>query len=258
MTEKNIVEETAKALGLKDLAPEVYKDLLQPATREAGKALLVTAKAVSIALAPLEAVNWGYQESKQWLAARVTQKLANIPASEIQAPPMNIAGPAALNLYFSYDQEALRDMYAQVITSAMKKSTSDTVHPAFVSIIQQLLPEEAIILEVLYSDAESDVIGQRNRDKYDYREPSAIDWASDKVFEVCKNNKLILELDFQSSLLNLMRLKLIDLELESEAEFVPEHGDSKGIYGPEVNLLITDYLAFTELGNRFVESCIEI
>jgi hypothetical protein len=258
MTEKNLVEETAKALGLKDLAPEIYKDLLQPATREAGKALLTTAKTVSIALAPLEAVNWGYQESKQWLAAKVTQKLANIPASEIHTPPMNIAGPAALNLYFSYDQEALRNMYAQLITSSMKKSTSGTVHPAFVSIIQQLLPEEAIILEALYRESGSNVIGERNRDKYDHREANAVDWASDIIFEVCKNSKLVLEIDFQSSLLNLMRLKLIDLESESEAEYVPEYGDSKGVYGPEVNLHITDSLAFTELGNRFVESCIEI
>ncbi|NRQ41383.1 DUF4393 domain-containing protein [Rheinheimera sp. YQF-2] len=257
MTEKNIVEETAKALGLKDLAPEIYKDLLQPATREVGKALLTTAKTVSIALAPLDAVNWGYQQSKQWLSAKVTQKLANIPVSEIQPPPMNIAGPAALNLYFSYDQEALRNMYAQLIASSMKKSTSGNVHPAFVSIIQQLLPGEAILLEVLYREAGSNIIGERNRSNYS-GETNAVEWASNIIFEVCKKSNLVLELDFNSSLLNLMRLKLIDLESESEAEYVPEYGDSKGIYSPTVNLHITDSLAFTVLGNRFVRSCIEI
>lgn len=258
MTDKNLIEETAKALGLKELAPEIYKDLLQPASREVGKALLTTARTVSIALAPLEAVNWGYKESKQWLAAKITQKLANVSPSEIQSPPMNIVGPAALNLYFSYDQEVLRNMYAQLIASSMKKETSKAVHPAFVSIIQQLLPEEAVMLKALYEEGGSGFISQRDRDKYNYREAGAENWASDRITEICVKKELILDINFLSSLFNLLRLKLLDLATESETEYVPQSGDSKGVYGPEIIDHVSDSLFFTELGIMFIESCIDV
>ena len=63
MIDDKIISETAKQLGLKYLAPEIYKDLLQPAVREVGNELVKVAKAVCIATAPLELTVWGYNKS---------------------------------------------------------------------------------------------------------------------------------------------------------------------------------------------------
>ena len=59
--EANIAEQAVKALGITQLAPALYQDLLQPAARETGRNLLVVAKAVSLALAPLKGIVYGYE-----------------------------------------------------------------------------------------------------------------------------------------------------------------------------------------------------
>jgi len=48
-----IAEQAAKALGITQLVPAIYDDLLQPAAREVGQKFVAVAKAVGIALAPL-------------------------------------------------------------------------------------------------------------------------------------------------------------------------------------------------------------
>jgi hypothetical protein len=49
----DLAEQTAKALGLSQLAPALYQNLLQPTARETGKNILLVAKAVSLGLSPL-------------------------------------------------------------------------------------------------------------------------------------------------------------------------------------------------------------
>jgi len=55
MEEEKQIIEIAKALGLGELAPEIYHDMLQPATHQIGDGLATIAKTVKISLAPLEA-----------------------------------------------------------------------------------------------------------------------------------------------------------------------------------------------------------
>jgi hypothetical protein len=64
-SESKIVEQAAKELGITNLLPEIYKDLLHPAVKESGEKLVIVAKAVGIALAPLEGAVWGYEQIKQ-------------------------------------------------------------------------------------------------------------------------------------------------------------------------------------------------
>ena len=259
MVDKDIVEEAAKTLGLKELAPEIYQDLLQPATREVGKALLTTAKVVLIALGPLEGINWGYQTARQWLSAKVTQKLSRLDESEIQTPPLNIAGPAMLNLCFSYDQDILRNMYAELIASSMNKKKCGKVHPAFVAVIQQLIPEEGLLLEILYrKSGRDDVIIQRDRrNEHKFYEDPPISWAALSISEILMKYELEFNSDIQTSLENLLRLKLLELQTDSETQYSDSVGDYHREDRPIIKLHIGDSLVFTEFGLRFIESCID-
>ena len=45
--DKQIIE-AAKALGLNEVVPEVYRDMLQPAARQVGDGLATIAKAVKV------------------------------------------------------------------------------------------------------------------------------------------------------------------------------------------------------------------
>ena len=55
-----VAELAAKELGITQLVPAIYQDLLQPAAREVGQQFVVVAKAVGVALAPLHVTVWGF------------------------------------------------------------------------------------------------------------------------------------------------------------------------------------------------------
>jgi hypothetical protein len=150
-----VAEQAAKALGITKLVPTIYKDVLQPAARVTGRKLVIVAKAVGIALAPLEGAVWGYERTKDWLSAKVAARLANKPAEEIKPAELVIAGPILLNMAFASEAPHLREMYANLLASAMHAPTASRVHPSFVQIIQQLTPAEAQILREIATNYSS-------------------------------------------------------------------------------------------------------
>ena len=146
---QGVVSETAKALGINAVIPEMYRDLLQPAAQEVGSQLLIVAKAVKIALAPLKVTVWSFERLSEWLQVRLTTHFANTPADQIVAPKPEIAGPLLLHLHFLKDEEELRSLFSNLLAAAMDRETRNSVHPAYVSILQQLTPDEALILRHL-------------------------------------------------------------------------------------------------------------
>jgi Abortive infection alpha len=139
--------EAAKELGLAQLVPTVYQDVLQPAAQETGKNLLVVAKAVGVAISPLKATVWGYEQASDYLKAQITAKLAHKPASEIRTPDPVVAGPVVMGMAFASEAPHLREMYANLLATAMHVPSASKAHPSFAAAIQQLSPEEAVILK---------------------------------------------------------------------------------------------------------------
>jgi Abortive infection alpha len=140
---------TGKALAAAAQVAPIFKEELQPAAKEIGKALTTVGKAINVALAPLAATVWGYEKIGDFLRPRLEQKLAGLSPDKIAAPASNVAGPALEALRFTEDVPNLREMYANVLAAAMNVDLAQTAHPAFVEIIKQLNPDEARILEVL-------------------------------------------------------------------------------------------------------------
>jgi len=82
--------------------------------------------------------------------ARVVGKLAEVPAERLQPPPATIAAPAALQCALLGDADEvaeLREMFENLLAASMDRATAAGAHPAFVSMISQLTPDEARILK---------------------------------------------------------------------------------------------------------------
>lgn len=82
--------------------------------------------------------------------ARVEKKLDAVPAERQQPPPPTIAAPAAFQyaLLGESDEVAeLREMFENLLAASMDRETASNAHPAFVSMISQLTPDEARILK---------------------------------------------------------------------------------------------------------------
>ncbi len=125
----------------------VYDDALKPLAVETGKALGTLGKTVNMALAPLSGLVWGWEKIIVYLsetAERVLEK-RGVPKERIQAPDLDVAVPAIEAMRYS----KLRENYVNLVATAMDTATSGQAHPAYVEVLKQLTPDEALILEYL-------------------------------------------------------------------------------------------------------------
>ena len=121
--ENNIRNVVDAVTGVAKAVP-VYQDILQPAAQELGKALQTVAKTVHIALAPVGALVWGYDQLKDFVSTKVADRLKNVPPENIVTPKPNVAGPVLESLRYTGHEPSLSDLYANLLAASMDKSTA--------------------------------------------------------------------------------------------------------------------------------------
>ncbi len=209
--EKEVIVETAKSL-----AKEVYNDVGKPILSTVGSILSLPLKLVDAALNPIKAWidrrNANYEKTKKLLA----EKLKDVKEENIVTPESYVAVPALQQLEYSYDSEELREMYANLLASAMNKEVKEYVHPSFADIIKQLSPDDAKAIEVLRWFDKCPLVNFKLKNQ------------KDRGFHILVNNYCIdLEKIYgnkdkmSASLKNLQRLGIIDLRFD---QFI--HGDT--------------------------------
>jgi hypothetical protein len=143
VNEENKIRDVVDAVTGVAKAVPVYQDIVQPAAQELGKALQTVAKTVHVALAPVSALVWGYDQVKEFVSTKVAERLKNVPPENIVTPKPNVAGPVLEALRYTGHEPLLSDLYANLLAASMDKSTANGALPAFVEIIKQLTPDEA-------------------------------------------------------------------------------------------------------------------
>lgn len=76
----------------------------------------------------------------------IAQKVAAIPEENLQEPPLSIVGPALEASKYYIEEEVLREMFSNLISSSMNSTKDDSVHTSYVEIIKQLNTHDANIL----------------------------------------------------------------------------------------------------------------
>jgi hypothetical protein len=149
MGEENKIRDAADAIkGVVEAVP-VYQDILQPAAKEVGTALQTVAKAIHVALSPVSALIWGFEQIKEYLSESLAEKLKYTPPERIITPNPAIAGPVIESLRFTANEPSLRELYSNLLATSMDSENAHKAHPAFVEILKQLSPDEARILKYL-------------------------------------------------------------------------------------------------------------
>jgi len=161
MSEENKVRDAADAVkGVLQAVP-IYPDLIQPAAKELGEGLHTVAKAVNIALEPFVALVWGYDKIKEYVIGALAKRLQGVQAERIISPSPSVAGPTLEALRFAGHDPTLRELYANLLATAMDTKTANEAHPAFVEIIKQLTSDEARILQIMEAKTVIPVIDVR-------------------------------------------------------------------------------------------------
>ena len=126
---------------------------VREAGHELGKTALTVTKTINNVFLPLAALNFAFDKARKYFSERfpsdMAQKAEKIPAEEIIEPKASIAGPALQGLAFSYEEEDLKEMYLNLLASAMDDRVAKSVHPGFVEIIKQLNANEAKLLRTV-------------------------------------------------------------------------------------------------------------
>ena len=153
----DINQDIAKEL-VAQTAGKTYDDVAHPSAHAVGQIVSFIPRTIRVWLCKWEKwiLNGEYnlEATKQVLA----EKLKNISEGKIIEPEPYVAVPALQQLSYSLDSEVLRELYANLLVSSMNIDTKEMVHPSFVDIIRQLLPDEARLLKTIYLNNEEDII----------------------------------------------------------------------------------------------------
>lgn len=151
----NSIKDTAEAIkGVLQEVP-VYKDAIQPVAKNLGTELApagseigtTAARTIHMALAPLRALVWSYEQIEEIIVPPLQEKLKN-RLNKLVAPSLMIAGPTLEALRFAGSNEALRNLYINLLATSMDEDTRNFAHPSFVDFVRQMLPDEARVLRV--------------------------------------------------------------------------------------------------------------
>ncbi len=145
-------------------ASEAYHDALQPAARELGRTLPAVAtelaqglhtisRAINVALTPLAGLAWGWDKIKEFLLPALEKRLEQLKPEKITTPSVLAAGPAIEALRYAGSEPTLRELYANLLATAMDADRATDAHPSFVEILRQLTPDEARLCKRLSSVA---------------------------------------------------------------------------------------------------------
>lgn len=203
---------------------QVAKDLMElakndentiTASKNFGESAVIISKTVKNCLLPLAAVNFGIEKAKLYFEKSfkkdLEEKTQSIPAENIVEPKASIAGPALQNLAFSHEEANLKDMYLNLISSAMNSEKADDTHPAFVEIIKQLTSIEANILTVYLKNSSLHPIG---RTQYHKESDEFILEGNKHILALTKGSENYYNKNIPSYVDNWIRLGLVEVNYD--------------------------------------------
>lgn len=103
----------------------------------------------NVVLYPVRKANLTFKYKLEAFEEDLKEKIKDIPAENLQAPPTMIAGPALEALRYTYDEAELREMYENLLASAMDTRIAPQTHPSFVDAIRQMSPIDAQVLATI-------------------------------------------------------------------------------------------------------------
>lgn len=152
------------------------------------------------------------------------------------------------------DDEYLRELWANLLINSVKHKDC-LVHPAFIQVLQNLLPQEAKLLEYASKHSKKGVLIIFEESHYYNSEPDSMEKQKLKLaiasgLEFSEPNQVFTWFD------NLLRLKLLQSQNSHESYY--KEGDyNSEFHGAEEPSIVTTYyekISFTAFGQSFISA----
>ncbi len=137
--------------------------------------------------------------------ANIESKVKKIPDNNLQEPELSIIGPAIESSKFYISERVIRDLFSNLIASAMDNRKTNDVHHSFVELIKQMSPKDAILFKFLCNQKVIPAV----RYKYIRDNSKAGDFLSDNIIS---NSPIDLN-STEISLNNLERIGLLKIDI---------------------------------------------
>lgn len=261
--------------NLPELSPEVqrqvYEDLFQGSLQKFGGAFEAVSEYLTSPLRFIAVHNLENKLRLERALLSVQAKFDALPGTTKQKPASEIAQPILDELLIVQD-ETIAEMFAQLLASACIEGEEGKVHRGFVSILKELVPDEAMILN---SDDDLKSVAMVRRVSSDSvaggRRPIFVGRGKVDVkrFDYVDTDSILLYLD------NLVRLGILALFQDSSAsvdraeylrvtrlineECRNYYRGEPSYQHPHLGLtytgLATSYYSITEIGKEFRAAC---
>src|SRR3990172_1019024 len=138
-----ILKEIAQAPGL---LKELYGDLAKPGVSQVGKALGSVLGLGNTILWPITLMNEKANIALKRNLEKYREQIKEVPEDELTEVPPEIGVPITEKLSYVTNEE-LSNLYVNLLAKASTFKTAESAHPSFVNIINNLSPDEALLLE---------------------------------------------------------------------------------------------------------------
>ncbi|HCD3569797.1 TPA: DUF4393 domain-containing protein, partial [Citrobacter freundii] len=124
---------------------KIYEDLFQPALRQFGAAGERVAQTVCMLSLPFAVGAAKYEQ----LLDRIQKSFVKVPEEDLSPPPVNAVFQISEKLMSLPEDDAISEMYIALLSSCLSKKYVDSVHPAFINLINQISGDEALFIDCL-------------------------------------------------------------------------------------------------------------
>lgn len=240
------IEKFSNILGA-DTVKKVYEDGLSLPVQESGKAITDLVKALRLFTAPIQFLA-AYQDRLTKYLDRVRE---GVPEERQMEAPPSISGPIIERLKYLEEDNYLTDLYISLLQKAIDKEKIQEAHPAFYHIIDQLSPDEAMILFII---SEGPI-------KYDYTmdlltNENGKDYFADRkvIIDTTPKEKLTFIEHFDMYISHLESLNLVTWPVLSQDPIWED--DNKPYKSKQIGSYEKSQIQLTKFGDLFVKACI--
>ncbi len=127
---------------------EAYKDSLKPALQETGKGLKFCFQFLASKVKPYmyESIEEAKYKCRE-IDIKLEEKYNKIPKENRVQPRTSIVGPTLDILKYNLDEEHIKEIFINLLSSEMDGRKQNGVLPAYINIINQLSYDDAIFLK---------------------------------------------------------------------------------------------------------------
>ena len=143
---------------MSDIKNSVLPDIIEPMSNAIHQNIPETARQTdgalstvvgffnNVVLYPVKKANLTFRYKLEAFEDDLKDKIKNIPEENLQVPPVKIAGPVLEALRYAYDETELREMYEEMLATAMDNRKVQQVHRSYVDAVRQMEPLDARVL----------------------------------------------------------------------------------------------------------------